>query len=511
MTSLSDPVFAQAAADPEQEAARGAGTVLTYQQLADATLAYAGMLADIGIEPGDRVLFIAPTLPEFVVAYLGINAAGAIIVPVNPLCTPSELGYYISDAGCKLVIAWDSVSQAAREAAEAAGIEFLALAHGAQADRGTPLTEAVDRGEDEVGCILYTSGTTGKPKGAELTIGNLTSAARIAIKLGGTAPNDRIATALPLFHVFGQASVLLASIGAGCPMSLAPTFHPQQFIEMIIEDRATLVEGVPTMWNAMLHSSQDTPADAFEHLRLAVSGGASLPLEVREAFHRRFECKISEGYGMTETCAIATFSKPGTEAPAGTVGPAAPEMEVEIRLADGTPAPVGGRGEVFVRGPVVMRGYWNRPEATAETISPDGWLRTGDIAEMDDEGNVRIVDRAKDLIIRGGYNVYPSEIEEVLYAHPDIVEAAVVGVPDPHYGEEIVAVVAIGPDAELSADDVKAWTAERLAAYKHPRAVMFVDALPKGPSGKILKRSIERAPLEAAVAEYRAARAAAHH
>ncbi len=507
MSSLVAPVAAHASSTPDNIALRGpGGTTTTFAELEKALLAYGGMLRDRGVQPGDRVLFIGPTVPEFVVAYLGIQAAGATVVPVNPLCTPAELGYFISDAGCTLAIAWESLSAATRTAAEEAGIGFVSLAPGADVGDATPLETYAEREDGDVACILYTSGTTGRPKGAELTVGNLMSAARISNQLAQATETDRFGTALPLFHVFGQASVMLSSLRAGVSLSLVPRFTARDLIDTIVADRLTVVSGVPTMWNAMLHSPDDTPAGAFENLRLAVSGGAALAPEINLAFRRRFQCDISEGYGLTETAAIATFSRPGVPAPVGTVGPAVYDVEIEVRDAGGLSVPTGERGEIFVRGPVVMRGYWNRPEATAENIDADGWLRTGDIGELDEDGNLRIVDRAKELIIRGGYNVYPSEVENALYEHPDIVEVAVLGVPDEHLGEEIAAVVATRPGAELEAAAVRDWAAERLASYKHPRAVLFVDALPKGPSGKILKRAIDRDPLVAAVADYRATR-----
>lgn len=505
MPSLVAPVIAHAEARPDHEALRGPAGALTYAQLVAAAHAYGGLLRANGVSPGDRVLFIGPTVPEFVVAYLGIHAVGAIVVPVNPLCTPAELAYFIDDAGCSLVIAWDSLAASARTAATDKGVLFLELSAGASSD-AEPLTGVHDFADDDVAMLLYTSGTTGRPKGAELTHRNLASAASISGRLSESTTDDRLGTGLPLFHVFGQAAVMLSGLHAGATLSLLPQFTPTAMIDLIVKDRLTIVCGVPTMWNAMLHAPADTAADAFEHLRLAVSGGASLPLEVANAFKRRFGCQISEGYGLTETAAIATFARPGTPAPTGTVGPAVYDVEVEIRGSDGTPVATGERGEVFIRGPVVMRGYWKRPEATAETLDADGWLSTGDIGELDDQGNLRIVDRAKELIIRGGYNVYPSEVENALYEHPDIVEVAVVGVPDNHYGEEIAAVIAVSSGSTLAAADVRAWANDRLASYKLPRAVQFVDALPKGPSGKILKRAIDKDPLIAAVTEYRATR-----
>ncbi|WP_040768180.1 AMP-binding protein [Tsukamurella sp. 1534] len=505
MPSLVASVAKHAAAAPESAALRGPGGIITYRDLARRALEYGAMLRAWGIAPGDRIVFIAPSVDEFVIAYLGIQAVGATVVPVNPLCTASELQYFIEDSESRLIIAWEGLDAAARVAAGETGIDFLALGPGAPTEGVEPLEGPEDRADDDVAAILYTSGTTGRPKGAELTVGNLDAAARIAGQLSQSTAQDRLGTALPLFHVFGQASVMLAALRSGCSLTLVTPFTATGLIDAVVREELTILSGVPTMWNAMLHAAPDTPAEAFARLRLAVSGGASLAPEINEAFQRRFGCLISEGYGLTETTAIATFSMPGVPAPTGTVGPAAPEMEIRLGAPDTPEVPVGERGEVYVRGPVVMRGYRGRPEATAETVI-DGWLRTGDIGEIDAEGNLRIVDRAKELIIRGGYNVYPSEVEHVLYAHPDVVEVAVLGIPDEHLGEEIAAVIALRPGAVADSAAIRAYGAERLAAYKHPRVVHFVDALPKGASGKILKRAIEKDPLVAALADYRASR-----
>ena len=418
MASLSDGVLEHAAGRPDAIAVRGPDSVYTYGQLKDGILAYAGMLRERGIERGDRVLFICPSVPEFAVAYLGVNAVGAIALPANPLCTETELGYYIEDGGCRMVIAWDGISQAGRAAAAAAGIDFVALTTGANVSEGTPLESPVDLDRDDVACLLYTSGTTGRPKGAELTVNNLNEAARISNQLGDESPEDRAGTSLPLFHVFGQASVLLACLRAGAALSLRPTFHPKDFIDMIVDDELTIVAGVPTMWNAMLHVPDDVKEGAFDNLRLAVSGGASLPREITQAFQRRFGCMILEGYGLTETCGAATFSRPGVTAPEGTVGMAVYDCDVEVRDHDGAAVPTGERGEVYIRGPVVMRGYWNRPDATAETIV-DGWLKTGDIGEMDaDDFWNTVLDPQRRTVIRVHLDDGDPKLHHTLFGGP---------------------------------------------------------------------------------------------
>jgi long-chain acyl-CoA synthetase len=253
-----------------------------------------------------------------------------------------------------------------------------------------------------------------------------------------------------------------------------------------------MMSGVPTMWNALLHApAGETDKEDFATLRLAASGGAAMPAEIMNAFEERFGCVILEGYGLSETTGAATFNGLHRERKPSCVGIALPRCAVEIRDPDGAEVPTGEVGEVHIKGPVVMSGYWNRPEATAEVLDADGWLKTGDLGTADADGDIRIVDRVKDLIIRGGYNVYPREVEEVLYEHPDVVEVAVVGVPDEHFGEEVAAVLALRPGADFDAEAFRGWAKERLSAYKVPRRFQVVDALPKGPTGKILKRAID--------------------
>ena len=302
-------------------------------------------------------------------------------------------------------------------------------------------------------------------------------------------------TGLPLFHVFGQASVMMAAFTTGASMSLLSRFTPRAMIDMLARDRLTVMCGVPTMWNAMLHEATEADGEGFAHLRVAVSGGASLPGEIARAFEERFGCTLLEGYGLTETTAMATFNDIDRGGKIGSTGAVVPRMHVEVRDADGAVCAPGVVGEVFIAGDMVFKGYWRNDEATAAALSHNGWFRTGDLGEIDVDGDLRIVDRVKDLIIRGGYNVYPGEVEEILYQHPDVVEAAVVGVPDSHYGEEVAAVVVLTAGATTRHEDIESWCRERLSAYKIPRMVLFVDELPKGSTGKILKRNIDRTSL----------------
>ncbi|MET9485803.1 AMP-binding protein [Nocardia sp. NPDC006630] len=495
MPNLLDPIRRHADTHPDAVAIRGdsndsgAFAAWTYHQLRSTSINYAAALAAAGIGAGDRILLAAPSVPEFVVAYMGIQAAGAVVVPVNTMSTRHEIEYVLADAGCSLVIAWHTLGAAASSAAAAQGIPVWTLRPGA--DTGPAAAAVRDRDPDDTAAILYTSGTTGRPKGAQLTVSNLLSAGEIGAECSRASHEDRTGTGLPLFHVFGQASVMMTTFTAGGSLSLLSRFDARAMMAMLRRDRFTVMVGVPTMWNAMLHTAGDADPADFAQLRIAVSGGASLPGPVAREFEARFGCTILEGYGLTETTALATFTDIDRGGKIGYVGCPTPATRVEVRDEAGRPCPPATIGEVFVKGATVMKGYWNRPAETAGVLSGDGWFRTGDLAETDADGDLRIVDRVKDLIIRGGYNVYPSEVEEALYAHPDIVEAAVLGIPDDYYGEEVAAVIVRRPQSTLDTATVSAWARERLSAYKVPRVIRLVDALPKGSTGKILKRAID--------------------
>jgi long-chain acyl-CoA synthetase len=340
-----------------------------------------------------------------------------------------------------------------------------------------------DCGADDTAVILYTSGTTGKPKGAELTHANLRRNVEVAAGLFDLGDDGVTLGALPLFHSFGQTCGLNATVFSGGCLTLIPRFDPTKALEIIQRDKVTVFEGVPTMYAAMLNVAD---ADSYDtsSLEICVSGGAAMPVEIMRGFEERFGCKVLEGYGLSETSPIASFNHPDRERKPGSIG--TPIDGVEMKLADEQ----DGVGEIAIRGHNVMKGYWRNPEATNEVMR-DGWFHTGDLAQVDDDGYFFIVDRKKDMIIRGGYNVYPREIEEVLYEHPAVREAAVVGVPHDELGEEVGAAVALKDGAEVSADELQAFVKDQVAAYKYPRRIWFVDELPKGPTGKILKREIE--------------------
>ncbi|WP_020171760.1 class I adenylate-forming enzyme family protein [Gordonia polyisoprenivorans] len=480
---------------PDRIAVRSGPRALTYADLRARIALAAARFAAAGVTPGDRVLLIAPTIPEFPIVYYGLHTLGATVITMNVMSTVPEIDYVVDDSGTTMIVAWQDCATNARAVAEQRGLPFAEIRPFEEdATEIDGVTTYVERDEHETAVILYTSGTTGKPKGAQLSIANVNAAPqafRDPLRLHDT---ERWATALPLFHCFGQVVVMHGALTWAGTLSLMSPFTATEFMDRLRDEHITIACGVPTMWNAMLQVTGGyTPGD-FADLRLACSGGASLPGEVIRVFEERFGCSILEGYGLTETAGTATFRNLDGPPKVGTVGTALPGFRIEIRDPDGTVLPADEVGEIFISGPTVMTGYWNRPDATAAELV-DGWLRTGDLGSMDADGDVRIVDRAKDLIIRGGYNVYPREVEEVLYTHPDIVEVAVIGVPDDHYGEEIAAVVAVRPGATIEQDALREWAKERLSAYKVPRIVHVVDELPKGATGKILKRAIDRAPL----------------
>jgi long-chain acyl-CoA synthetase len=459
---------------------------VSYAMLDGASAHVAGLLKARGVEPGDRVGVMLPNVPYFAVCYYGILRAGAIVVPMNVLLKGREVAFYCSDPQSKLIFAWHGFAEAAQAGAEQAGTECIIVEPGEfekLVGAAEPQAEVADSAQDDTAVILYTSGTTGKPKGAELTHSNLRRNTEAAVGLFDLGDDAVTLGALPLFHSFGQTCGLNATVLAGGCLTLIPRFDPAKALEIIQRDKVSVFEGVPTMYSAMLNLAD---ADSYDtsSLQVCASGGAAMPVEVMRGFEERFGCKVLEGYGLSETSPVASFNHPDKERKPGSIG--TPIEGVEMKLADEE----NGVGEIAIRGHNVMKGYWRNPEATQEVMR-DGWFHTGDMANVDDDGYYFIVDRKKDMIIRGGYNVYPREIEEVLYEHPAVREVAVLGVPDDELGEEIGAAVALKDGEEVDAQTLQAFVKDQVAAYKYPRHIWFVDELPKGPTGKILKREIE--------------------
>ena len=488
--NLAHNLVRTAAISPDRPAVRLDDTVLTYAELDERSSRVANLLTMRGVEPGDRVALMLPNIPEFAVQYYGILRAGAVVVPMNPLLKEREVSYYLADSQARMIIAWSGCAEEARAGAAQAGVALFVLDPGAREPLdGVAPVLVVDRSAADTAVILYTSGTTGHPKGAELTHANLaTNVAIAATDLFRIGPEDVIFGGLPLFHSFGQTCGLNAAVSVGACLTLVSRFVPEMVLEVLARDRVTVFEGVPTMYVALL-AVPDRDRYDVSALRVCVSGGAALPVEVLRAVEREFGCILLEGYGLSETSPIASFNHPDRDRKPGSIG--TPIQGVEMRLVDefGKDVAPGDVGEIAIRGHNVMKGYWQRLDATAEAI-PDGWFRSGDLARRDDDGYFFIVDRKKEMIIRGGYNVYPREIEEVLYEHPAVVEAAVVGIPDPALGEEVGAAIVLRPGATETVEDLQGYVKRQVAAYKYPRRVWLLAALPKGPTGKILKREI---------------------
>jgi long-chain acyl-CoA synthetase len=493
--NLAQLFTATAARQPDAAALRLDDTVHTYADLYDASARVAGLLASRGLVAGDRVGVMLPNVPEFAAIYYGVLRTGGVVVPMNPLLKAREVAYYLENSGARTIFAWDAAADEVR--AGAGGDVEVVVVDGTFPEvlaAQTPVATMAGRADDDTAVILYTSGTTGQPKGAELTHGNLVRNVEVTQEdLLHLTADDVVFGGLPLFHSFGQTCTLNASMAAGATLVLLPRFDARAAAGLLARHRATVFAGVPTMYAALL-GLPDAPA--LPDLRACLSGGAALPVEVLHRFEERFGCDVLEGYGLSETSPVACFNRAGGNRKPGSIGLPVTGVELSVIDESGAAVPVGEVGEIAIRGHNVMKGYWHKPEETAAVLSADGWFRTGDMGRVDEDGFYFIVDRLKDLIIRGGFNIYPREIEEVLYEHPDVAEAAVIGLPHDAYGEEVGAAVALGPGATVTESGLRDFVKGQVAAYKYPRVVWFVDALPKGPTGKILKREIS-APVTA--------------
>ncbi len=492
MTNLATIATETAERIPDEIAYKLDDTEVNWAVVNEGSARVAGLLKSKGLEPGDRVGIMLPNVPYFPIAYYGVLRAGGTVVPMNVLLKGREAAFYLKDPEAKWVFAWHDFAEAAEKGADEAGAEVIPVKPGefeqllgeAEAEH-----DVADRDGSDTAVILYTSGTTGQPKGAELTHDNMLQNAQASRDLFGFDDDDIVLGALPLFHSFGQTCCMNACAIAGATLTFIPRFDPAKALEIIERDKVTLFAGVPTMYNAMLNCDAREQHD-HSSLRLCCSGGSAMPGELMRGFEKAFDCKILEGYGLSETSPVASFNHPDKERKVGSIGTPIAGVEMKLVDDDGNDVEQGEVGEIVIKGHNVMKGYWNREEATEEAIV-DGWFHSGDMAKIDDDGYFFIVDRKKELIIRGGYNVYPREIEEVLYEHEDVLEAAVIGVEDDSMGEEVGAAVVLKEGKDVSADDLKAYVKEQVANYKYPRKIWFVDELPKGPTGKILKREIE--------------------
>jgi long-chain acyl-CoA synthetase len=491
MSNLAANLIATTEQDGGRIALKFDETEIPFAALDAASARVAGLLRGRGVGRGDRVGIMLPNVPQFAVAYYGVLRAGGVIVPMNPLLKAREVEFYLSDSGAELLFAWHGFAAEAEAGASAAGVETVVVTPGAfERVLGSiePNHGVVDVADEDTAVILYTSGTTGKPKGAELTHLNLGLNVEVAVDLLDLNADSVVLGALPLFHAFGQTCGMNAAVAAGAMLSLIPRFDATRALEIIERDRVTVFEGVPTMYAAMLNAPDAHRFDASS-LEVCISGGAAMPVEVMRGFEQKFGCTVLEGYGLSETSPMASFNHPDRERKPGSIGTPVAGVQMKVVNDDGDEVSQGEPGEIVIRGHNVMKGYWKRPEATSDAIR-DGWFHSGDIGRVDEDGYFFVVDRKKELIIRGGYNVYPREIEEVIYEHPDVREAAVIGIAHPELGEEVGAAVVLKPGATSSEADIRDHVKANVAAYKYPRQVWFVDELPKGATGKILKREI---------------------
>ncbi|WP_341300332.1 fatty acid--CoA ligase family protein [Lysinibacillus sp. FSL H8-0500] len=503
----------QAIEQPEKVAYHFMGKDTTYGEFEHTVGRFAQGLKDLGIEKGDHVAFLLGNTPHYLIALYATMRLGATAIPVNPIYTPDEISYILHNGDVKAVIALDALLPLVEKGVQAfpkvqafiicettADIaEKVAALAPAARDKTHLFThvianapevlQPVEVAEDDNAIILYTSGTTGSPKGAMLTHENIYSNARDVAHYLGIRADDRVIATLPVFHVFALTVVVNAPLLSGATVLLVPRFSPAEIFALAREQKATVFAGVPTMYNFLYQLPEVNPED-FSTIRLAVSGGASLPVALLHNFEQKFNVRVSEGYGLSEASPVTCFNPLDRERKPGSIGTSINNVENKVVDVNGQEVPVGEVGELIVRGPNVMKGYYKLPEETAMAIR-DGWLYTGDLAKTDEEGYFYIVDRKKDMIIVGGYNVYPREVEEVLFAHNNIVEAAVVGFPDPNLGEAVHAYVVLKEVAATSTEDLLSYCAKHMVKYKVPKVIEIMDELPKNTTGKILRRSLK--------------------
>jgi len=504
---------------PDREAVICRPWVFTYAQIdAMACQAAAGLLG-LGLKPGDHIALSCPNTPHFVVAYFAILKLGGVVVPLNVLLKPREIAYHLNDSDAKALLVFEGtaelpMAQMARGACdEARGCRHL-IVMTVDPAKPSPVAESLTLGQimhgqparfpthapspDDTAVILYTSGTTGQSKGAELTHLNMTLNAVASRDMvtplldNGVDVRNVALITLPLFHSTGQTAQMNAGVAGGWTLVLLPRFDAAAVLDAFTKERVSFWVGVPTMYWALLQHARKQQADfsqAAATLRVFVSGGAPMPLAVMQDVERTFGVRLLEGYGLSETSPVACFNQVFRPSKAGTVG--LPIAGCDVRVVDDAdhPLPAGERGEIVIRGSNVMKGYYKRPDETAEALR-GGWFHSGDIGVIDAEGYVSIVDRTKDMVLRGGTNIYPREIEEILMTHPAVALAAVIGVPDERLGEEVKAFVVLKPGASIGETELIAWSKDQMAAYKYPRTIEFRESLPVGPTGKVFKRAL---------------------
>lgn len=504
---------------PDKEAFIFGDTRLTFSQVNAAANQVANGLVSSGIKPGDHVALSCLNLPYFPIVYFGILKAGAAVVPLSVLLKSDEIDYHLNDADAKAYFCFQGTEELPMGEMGYAGfknadqcsemilitakptdpspIDGLKTLGQLMKDQ-TPQFESVQSSETDTALIVYTSGTTGRPKGAELTHSNILHNTILSTNLLHLKPDDVSLIVLPLFHIFGQVVQMNANIYQGITSVLVPKFDAHMVFSLMLKEKVTQFAGVPTMYWGLLNydNAQGLDMDIIaDQLRVCVSGGASLPVQVLKDFESKYKVDILEGYGMSEGSPVVTFNQFETGRKPGSVGK--PVWGVEVDAVDeyGKSVGVDSEGQVVYRGHNVMKGYYKKPDATKETIK-NGWLQSGDVGKIDEEGFLYIVDRTKDMIIRGGFNVYPREVEEIIIKHEAVSLVAVIGIKDEQYGEEIKACVVLNQGASISEDELINWTKDQIAAYKYPRVIEFMDVLPMTATGKILKKELRKRELE---------------
>lgn len=485
---------------PEKEAIVADSSRITYQELNQQIKSFQIGLKKLGVQKGENVGLLLPNCPEFIISYLGIACSGSTVVPINPTLTVEELTYILNDASVKTLITFQSLEPLLEvlttkitdlkniivtpETTKLDWIPFSKLLE--ESDEKSLAEESIS--SEDVAAILYTSGTTGKPKGAMLTHKNLYSNAVSAYETLDCGKEDNFLVSLPLFHSFQATVGMLVPICGGCKMVIAKEFKPQYILELIDKENLTIFLGVPSMYLLLTRTPKEevNPKSFF---RLCVSGGAALPITIAEEFEKRFSLPVHEGYGLTEAAPVCAVNPIYEKPKIGSIGKPLKGVQLKVLDEKGKEVPVGEVGELAVRGDNVMKGYLGLPEESEKTIR-NNWLHTGDMAKQDDEGYFYIVDRKKEMIIVAGENVYPREIEEVLYQHPAVAENAVIGVADELRGEVPRAFIRLKEDQEATRKDILTFCRQRLASYKIPKTVRFIKEFPKNATGKILKKEL---------------------
>ena len=494
--NAAETLAASAARYSERVAVEFGDARVTYSALNAGVRRLSGGLRDLGLQRSDRVALLLGNSPEFVRTYYAVVGQGLVAVPINPILKVDEVTHILNDCGAAALI----VDATLRPLVESVQSRVSGLKHVIFAGRDVSIGDvslgSLEAGDEQspaavdlnqVAHIVYTSGTTGRPKGAMITHDNLTWMIGALVRFFDETPADVVVCALPLFHAYALLQCMLTPLSVGARMVLLERFTPDGAMTAIQREHATSFFGVPTMYVMMLNAALERYD--LSSLRLCVSGGASIPVEVLRRFQDTAKISICEGYGLSEMTVMAICNPPhGVQKP-GSIGLPLPGLDARVVARDGQEQPRGLAGEIVVRGPSTMLGYWGQPDATRNALE-GGWLHTGDVGTCDADGYFYVVDRMKDMYIRGGYNVYPREIEEVLYSHPAVMEAAVVGLPDPVFGEEGVAFVVLAPGHPVPASDLIDYCRARLADYKVPRQIEFSDGLPKSSTGKTLKREL---------------------